>query len=257
MRMTPTIPHPSDVVKLPLSVADVYTVLIDGIPHIVFRPAVEALGVSYPRQYRKLKTRSWATVAQTYAVAADGKLREMDTVPVQTFMMWLATVNENRVSEIARPTLIAYQCETADAVEAYWTRGGAINPRADTEQLAALEAHVIKQTAMIRELIPDAQTWRMLAAEGGDFSVRDAAAILNRDHTIVTGQNMLFAYMRGCRMLDRKNRPYADHKHHLVRRMGVEYIDQFGETHIGGSQVRVTVEGLAYLHRRLSRPVPA
>lgn len=96
-----------------------------------------------------------------------------------------------------------------------------------------------------------ARGYEIMAGEGVDFSVRDAATILNRDHQIITGQNTLFAYMRACRMLDRKNRPYAKHKQHLVRRMGVEYLDQHGETKIGGSQVRVTAEGMAYLHRAL------
>lgn len=96
-----------------------------------------------------------------------------------------------------------------------------------------------------------ARGYEIMAGEGVDFSVRDAATILNRDHQIITGQNTLFAYMRACRMLDRKNRPYAKHKQHLVRRMGVEYLDQYGETRIGGSQVRVTAEGMAYLHRAL------
>ena len=99
--------------------------------------------------------------------------------------------------------------------------------------------------------------YEVMTAEGADYSVRDAATILNRDYSIVTGQNMLFQYMRGCGMLDRKNRPYASHKNHLVRRMGVEYTDEMGQTRIGGSQVRVTAEGMAYLHRRLARPVSA
>lgn len=99
--------------------------------------------------------------------------------------------------------------------------------------------------------------YEIMTADGADYSVRDAATILNRDYSIVTGQNMLFQYMRGCGMLDRKNRPYATHKNHLVRRMGVEYTDEMGQTRIGGSQVRVTAEGMAYLHRRLARPVSA
>lgn len=132
----------AEIARISLSSGAVETVMVDGQPHIVLRPAVEALGLSYPAQARKLRSRSWATVAQTATVADDGRVREMDAVPVRTFLMLLATVNENRVSEAARPVLVAFQNETADAIEAYWTQGGAISDRATDDQLAALEQQI-------------------------------------------------------------------------------------------------------------------
>ena len=107
----------------------IYLVDVSGKPHIVLRPAIEALGLSYARQFRKLESRSWATVALAATVGADGKQREMVVVDVRTFLMLLATVDENRIAEQARPKLIAYQAEIADAIEAYWTEGRAFNPR--------------------------------------------------------------------------------------------------------------------------------
>lgn len=131
----------SKIVKIDLSSGAVCTVLIDGKPHVVIRPAIEELGLSYPRQYRKLKGRSWAVVAQAATTGADGKTYQMDVVPLRTFLMLLATVNENRVAEHARPTLVAFQNETADAIEAYWARGLAQDPEAGLlswEHVAAL-----------------------------------------------------------------------------------------------------------------------
>jgi hypothetical protein len=119
----------SEVVKLDLSHGSVYTVLVDGKPHVVFRPAVEETGLSYSRQLKKVKERSWGVVAQKATTGADGKTYKMDVVPLRTFFMWLATVNENKVSEEKRPVLIALQSESADALESYWTKGYAINPR--------------------------------------------------------------------------------------------------------------------------------
>jgi hypothetical protein len=129
-------------VKLDLSAGSVHTTLVDGQPHVVLKPAVESLGLSYPAQSRKLKSRSWAVVAQTATTGADGKAYAMDVVPVRTFLMLLATVNETRVAEEIRPTLVAFQNETADAIEAYWTKGGAINERASDEQLDALQQQI-------------------------------------------------------------------------------------------------------------------
>jgi hypothetical protein len=145
--LSTTIPQaPTEVVKLDLSAGTLHTVLVDGKPHIILRPATDALGLSFAAQSRKLQTRSWATVAQTATVAEDGKTRDMATVPVRTFLMLLANVNENRVAEEKRPTLIAFQNETADAIEAYWTQGGAINPRASDEQIAGVleRAHLAR-----------------------------------------------------------------------------------------------------------------
>lgn len=133
---------PQKVVTIDLSAGRLHTVDVDGTPHILLRPAVEALGLDYSTQARKLKSRSWATVGSAPTVAEDGKTRDMAAVPVRTFLMLLATVNENRVAEDVRPTLIAFQSETADAIEAYWTRGGAVNERASVEQVAALRAEL-------------------------------------------------------------------------------------------------------------------
>jgi hypothetical protein len=137
------LPHESTkVIKLDLSAGSIHTTLIDGHPHIILKPAIDDLGLAYSPQLRKLKTRSWGTVTETVTVAEDGKPRSMAATTVRSFLMLLANVNENRVAEHLRPTLVAFQNETADAIEAYWTRGGAINERATDEQLDALQQQI-------------------------------------------------------------------------------------------------------------------
>lgn len=162
-------PAPTQVVKLDLSAGSVHTLMHDGKPHIAFRPAVTEIGLSYSRQLKKIKGRSWAVVAQTATTGADGKRYEMDVVPVRTFLMWLATVNENRVAESARPTLVAFQNETADAIEAYWTGGGAVNPRASVRQLDALKQEIESQrAARLREMSDYRAVTKAIAGAGGD-----------------------------------------------------------------------------------------
>lgn len=99
--------------------------------------------------------------------------------------------------------------------------------------------------------------YEIMTSEGVTYSVRDAGFILNNDPKISIGQNTLFDTLRTLGMLDGKERIYAKHKQRLTLRTGVDYIDENGDIRIGGSQVRVTPEGLAYLHRRLARPVSA
>lgn len=145
--MSPSSTEPREVVKLDLSAGSVQTVQVNGEPHVVFRHAVESLGLSYPAQLRKLRDRSWANRCDIATVAEDGKVREMVAVDLRTFLMWLATVNETKVSEPARPMLVAYQRETTAVINAYWTRGEM--PARETEA---------------RDLAPSTVPWEQAAA---------------------------------------------------------------------------------------------
>ncbi|MDR3068643.1 MAG: phage antirepressor N-terminal domain-containing protein [Cellulomonas sp.] len=147
----------TDLVRIPFHGGEVLLVDDDGRPLVVLRPFVETLGLTYAAQYRKLQDRSWATVAQRATVGVDGKTREHTVVDVRTALMLLATINENNVPEDRRPLLIAYQREVADAIETYWTKGGAVNPRADADQLAQIASLAQAQMAVLeagRNLLP-------------------------------------------------------------------------------------------------------
>jgi hypothetical protein len=120
---------------------------VDGAPHIVLKPAVESIGLDYWPQVEKLRKRSWAALASRQVQVSDQR-REMLTCSVRTFLMLLATIDENRVAKDVRAKLVAYQAEVADAIESYWTKGGVINPRASADQLAALRAQAEVLTAL-------------------------------------------------------------------------------------------------------------
>jgi len=140
----------SDLVRIPFRDTEVLAVDVAGKPHVVLRPAIEGLGLDYSAQYRKLQRKSWGTVALVPTVGADGKAREMAAVDVRTFLMLLATIDEQRVADAARPLLVAYQAEVADVIEAYWTQGGAINPRATEDQLDTLTRTARAQMEIIQ-----------------------------------------------------------------------------------------------------------
>lgn len=118
---------PNDTGQLvPVAVGDAAPImaqLIDGQPFAALRPMCEALGVAYSAQLQKLRAKAWATVSLIDMVGADGKRREMVMIDRRTMTMWLATIDENRVAESARPTIRAYQAEAADALDAYFSGG--------------------------------------------------------------------------------------------------------------------------------------
>ncbi|HAT1504247.1 TPA: phage antirepressor [Corynebacterium striatum] len=120
----------------------------DGTEWAAARHICDALGINWKSQHRKLTDRSWSTVQILTTVGADGKNREMAMVDRRTLTMWLATINENRVAPEVKETLIAYQREAVNALDSYFHKGGAINPRAEEHQLNAL----MRQSQMQMEL---------------------------------------------------------------------------------------------------------
>lgn len=140
----------SEVVLVPFHGDELMCVDEDGQPQVVLKPVLESIGVDYWSQVEKLRGRSWARTGQSLVRQSDGRPREVITVDVRTFLMLLATIDERRVGKDVKPKLIAYQAEVADAIEAYWTKGGAVNPRASREQLAEIAGLAERQMAVLR-----------------------------------------------------------------------------------------------------------
>ena len=121
---------------------------------------------------------------------------------------------------------------------------------AEALELAAKQAREIEaQTAELAAITPAAEAWDVLASAEGDWSVREAAHILNRDPAIEIGQNRLFVLLRGLGLIDRNDRPYQSHANH-VRLRPVTYLDG-ADVERTAQQVRITAAGLKYLHQRL------
>lgn len=142
------IPENPSVVPVPFHGDEILTVEVKGKVHVILRPALEAIGVDYAAQYTKLKSRSWATIGRCTTVAADRRMRDMVTVDVQTFLMLLANIDENRVGYDVKPKLVLYQAEVAKAIEDYWTKGAAINPRA-VKPMSLAEIALVNAQALV------------------------------------------------------------------------------------------------------------
>lgn len=123
----------SEIIRVPFHGDELLTVEVDGKPHVALKPALEAIGLDSWTQIEKLRGKSWARTSLVLVRDGAGRSQETTVVDVRTFLMLLATIDERRVAEHVRPKLIDYQSEVADAIEAYWTRGRAVNPRAVDE----------------------------------------------------------------------------------------------------------------------------
>jgi len=135
-------------IPVPGTSSPIMAVQHDGTEWVAARHICDALGIDWAGQFTKLKKKSWARVELISTHDSSGRKQEISMVDRRTLTMWLATIDTNRVSEVARPTLEAYQLEAANALDSYFHKGGAINPRAEEHQLNAL----MRQSQMQMEL---------------------------------------------------------------------------------------------------------
>lgn len=133
-----------DLIDIPFHGTAITAALVDDMPHVALLPVCEAMGINGEAQRKRLARTAWATTSIMEAVGADGRRREMTMIDRRTFTMWLATIDAGRLKNpTARKTVEAFQAEAADALDAYFHRGGAINPQASQEQLEDLHGQII------------------------------------------------------------------------------------------------------------------
>jgi hypothetical protein len=144
----------AELVHVPVPGTDrqIMATVVDGKPMVSLAHACDVCGLDVDSQRKKLKTKSWAVAVMITGVAGDGRQREMIMVDRRTFTMWLATIDTSRVAADARPILEAFQAEAADALDAYFNEGGALNPRATEDQLDRLARQAHAQAAVLQSL---------------------------------------------------------------------------------------------------------
>lgn len=127
----------------------------------------------------------------------------------------------------------------------------------EAKEKAELQAAEAKAEAdMLR---PPAVAWNILV-EGadGDYSMAEAAAILNRDPVIETGQNRLRDWMIRNRMMYRRGRgqlvPYSEHLPHIRLKPQTRPNHDADDPRArkeANAQIRITAKGLAWIQQRM------
>lgn len=132
-----------ELIHVPFHETHLVAVAIDGQLHVSVRHVCDQLGVEVAAQLRKLHRKPWACVVmKDMQMPGDDQRRQVAFIDRRTLTMWLATIETSRVDVAVRPFLIELQNEAADALDAYFNDGGAINPRATVDQLDLIQKRV-------------------------------------------------------------------------------------------------------------------
>lgn len=105
-----------------------------------------------------------------------------------------------------------------------------------------------------KQLEAPAQSWTALADSKGDYSLRDAAQVLSRDHGITIGQNRLMEKIREFHWVSEDDRPYQEYvDRKLIRSRARTYEHPHtGERKAARPQLRITTKGLHEIRMRLA-----
>jgi len=100
------------------------TIYQNGEKRVAIKPICQALGVNYESQFTRLKTDPIlsSTIATVAMVGADGKNREMTSIPLRYVFGWIFRIDSRNVSETAREAVERYQLECYNALYNYFTR---------------------------------------------------------------------------------------------------------------------------------------
>ncbi|QHM76512.1 hypothetical protein C7M52_02488 [Mixta theicola] len=105
------------------------TISNDGIEYVAMKPVVEAIGLDWKSQHRKLMSQKEKYGCGHIAIPSQGGVQEMLCLPLRKLNGWLFSINPAKVKESIRNKLIAYQEECFTVLHDYWTKGVAVNPR--------------------------------------------------------------------------------------------------------------------------------
>lgn len=104
----------------------------EGQPYVVMKPIVEAMGLQWEAQYKRIARNpvlSEGMSIMDIQMPGDDQRREVIALPLKLLNGWLFGIDANRVKPEIREAILMYQRECYDALFAYWHLGEARNPR--------------------------------------------------------------------------------------------------------------------------------
>ncbi|GAA2107808.1 phage antirepressor N-terminal domain-containing protein [Streptomyces synnematoformans] len=116
----------AEVVAVPFLHGHIPCVVVDGEPMVILRPIAELIGLRWQAQHAKISADQTACVSFIVTqVPGDTQARRVMAVSLETFTVWLATLQPSRVRPEAQETVIAYKREAGRALRRHFFDRGA------------------------------------------------------------------------------------------------------------------------------------
>jgi hypothetical protein len=98
-------------------------VIENGEKRVAIKPLCDVLGVSYQGQIDKIKEDEIlsSTLMLSLTVGADGKQREMQSIPFKFVFGWLFTINPKNVAPEAKDAVVKFKLECYNALYNHFT----------------------------------------------------------------------------------------------------------------------------------------
>ncbi|GAA3223342.1 phage antirepressor N-terminal domain-containing protein [Actinocorallia longicatena] len=264
----------ADVVAVPFLRGHIPAVLIDGEPHVILKPIADLLGINWASQYTKLSAAQWACIVLiTTQLPGEAQPRQVIAVSMETFTVWLAGLQESRVSPDARETVAAYKREAGRALRIHFF--GTPARIDDGDELAELElanSRLAKAITIAKheraareaaeaelvEAAPKVEAYDQMIDHRGliPMAVFAQQSGIRRPNGRLLGERSAIEALREAGVLkdapgtEQHNTPYQEHAHRVVTKS-----EQRGPVRVN---VPYVVPGQAhYLARRIAEQLSA
>jgi phage antirepressor YoqD-like protein len=128
----------TEVVMVPFDGGHIPAALLDGEPHVVLRPVAEALGLTWPQQYARLRADASARLGTVVARLPDDEApRHAVVSDLETFVVWLAGLRSSWLGGSARDEIVTWKRQAGRALREHF-----FGPREQLDEIVVAERYL-------------------------------------------------------------------------------------------------------------------
>lgn len=141
----------SAIVTVPFHGHNLITIEKDGKHHVAMKPIVEAIGLQWEAQLKRIKRNPVLSEGMSMMdTPSNGGMQQMAFIPLDYLNGWLFGIEANRVKPEIRDKVISYQRECYTALHDYWFKGVAVKPAKAGEKISHDQARTLQEAVANR-----------------------------------------------------------------------------------------------------------
>ena len=121
------------ILHIPFAGEKLITVEQEGVVYVAMKPIVEAIGLDWSTQARKLNNSQQKHGCSHMTTPTQSGIQEMLFIPIKKLNGWLFSINPEKVRSDLKDKIIQYQHECFIVLYEYWQKGEAIREKVQRE----------------------------------------------------------------------------------------------------------------------------